>query len=108
MYYYLVQDFQCMATNILSTSGDALITSCRYLLFTYNSDDVKFRSCTYWSINDICNHCFVYWLINDICNHCFVYWLINDICNHCLVCWVSNHNINDKNLVLTSHVKIGL
>jgi hypothetical protein len=47
-------------------------------------------------------------LINDICNHCFVYWLINDICNHCLVCWVSNHNINDKNLVLTSHVKIGL
>jgi hypothetical protein len=34
------------------------------------------------------------------------YWLNNDIHNHCLLCRVNNHHINNKYLVLMSHVKI--
>jgi hypothetical protein len=31
---YLIQGFQCMATNILSTSGDVIFTSPKYLFYS--------------------------------------------------------------------------
>ncbi len=35
-------------------------------------------------------------------------WSTNDTRNHRLLCPINNHHINNKNLILTSHVKIGL
>jgi hypothetical protein len=46
------------------------------------NDNVKFRNYTYWSTNDTRNHSFS--------------------------CRVNNHHINNKDLIFTSHVKIGL
>ncbi len=50
-----------------------------YILADF-SNGIMFRRCTYWSTNDICNHCFPY--------------------------HIHNHHIDKKNLVLTNHVKI--
>jgi hypothetical protein len=47
-------------------------------IFTNFNNGVKFRSCTYWSINDTWNHCFS--------------------------CQVNNHHIGNKNLILLGHV----
>ncbi len=40
--------------------------------------------------------------------HNYTCWSTNDTRNHCLLCPVNNHHIGNKNLILTSHVKIGL
>jgi hypothetical protein len=44
---------------------------------------------------------------NGVKFHSYTYWLINDIQSHRLLHWVSNHHINNKDLVLLGHVKIG-
>ncbi len=46
------------------------------------NNGTKFRNCTFWSLNDTRSHY--------------------------LPCCVNNHHIDNKNLVLTSHVKIDL
>ncbi len=64
-------------SGVLCTSMALRIKS--YIL-TDLSNETKFHNCTYWSTNDIPSH-------------------------H-LPCQVNNHHINNKNLILTSHVKI--
>jgi hypothetical protein len=36
----------------------------------------------------------------------YTYWSSNDIQNHCILRWASNHNIDNEDLVLPSHVEI--
>jgi hypothetical protein len=36
------------------------------------------------------------------------YWSTNDIRNHHLMHWVNNHDIDNEDLVLSSHVRIDL
>jgi hypothetical protein len=45
------------------------------------NSDIKFRNCTYW--------------------------LINDTQHHHLPCWVDNYYIDNEDLVLPNHVKVG-
>ncbi len=47
-------------------------------------------------------------LRNGVKFRSYTCWMTNDIKNHCLLCWVNNHHISNKNLVLSTHVKIGL
>jgi hypothetical protein len=44
---------------------------------------------------------------NGIRFHSYTCWLTNDTRNHHLSCWVNNHHIDNENLVLSGHVKIG-
>jgi len=45
---------------------------------------------------------------NDVKFHNYTSWSTNDIHNHHLSHQVNNHHIGNKNLVFTSHLKIGL
>jgi hypothetical protein len=43
---------------------------------------------------------------NGIKFHNYTCRLINDICNHHFSCWDNNHHIDNKDLVLLSHVEL--
>jgi hypothetical protein len=45
-------------------------------------------------------------LSNGLKFHSYTCWLTNDTHNHRLLCWVHNYHIDNKNLILTSHVEI--
>ncbi len=45
---------------------------------------------------------------NGIKFHNYTYWSINETRNHYLPHWISKHHINNKDLVLSGHVKINL
>jgi hypothetical protein len=46
-------------------------------------------------------------LNNGVKFYNYTCWLINDIRSHHFLFWVNNHHIENKDLVLTNHVKIG-
>jgi len=66
----------------LHSHQNKMVPFMKLSIFTDLSNGVKFRNCTYWSINDIHNHHFS--------------------------CRVRNHHIGNKDLVLTIHVHINL
>ncbi len=83
------------------------------------NNDAMFHSCTCWSTNDTQNHHLPHmfhsctcWLTNDTQNHHLPHmfhsctcWLPNNTQNHHLPHQINNHHIDNKNLVLSNHVK---